>query len=81
MLAPIRRVGKTLTVALIAVVGFMLASCASKEHVALVDDPGQRLRLGAGARRRVQEIGLWESKFERVAELYDELAAPAQPPG
>jgi glycosyltransferase involved in cell wall biosynthesis len=47
----------------------------------LVDDPGQRLRLGAGARRRVQEIGLWESKFERVAELYDELAAPAQPPG
>jgi len=41
----------------------------------LVDDPELRARLGAGARRRVAEIALWDRKVERLEAIYDELQA------
>ena len=41
----------------------------------LVKDRERRLALGAGARRRVEAIGLWSSKVDRVGELYEELRA------
>ena len=39
----------------------------------LVDDPGRRARMGAAARKRVAETGLWDRKVEQLDALYDEL--------
>jgi glycosyltransferase involved in cell wall biosynthesis len=41
----------------------------------LVDDPELRARLGAGARRRVTEIAVWDRKVEQLEALYDDLLA------
>jgi glycosyltransferase involved in cell wall biosynthesis len=41
----------------------------------LVKDRDRRLALGAGARSRVERIGLWPAKADRVGELYDQLRA------
>ena len=46
----------------------------------LVDDPALRLSMGAAARDRVAEIGLWEPKFERVGAIYDELIESRRSP-
>jgi glycosyltransferase involved in cell wall biosynthesis len=51
----------------------------------LVSDRELRLRLGEGARQRVKEVGLWESKVDRLesicAEILGTKAAAARPPG
>lgn len=39
----------------------------------LVEDPAEREKLGAGARHRVTQVGLWQSKIDRVSQLYQEL--------
>jgi glycosyltransferase involved in cell wall biosynthesis len=36
-------------------------------------DPNRRVRMGAAARRRVDEVGLWPRKVAKVSELYDQL--------
>ena len=46
----------------------------------LVRDPALRLALGQGARRRVQEIGLWDTRSQQIEPVYagvlaDEAAA------
>lgn len=43
----------------------------------LVRDPELRRSLGAGARRRVGEIGLWESKGRALGAIYAEVIAEA----
>ena len=40
----------------------------------LAADPELRTRLGAAARKRVAEVGMWDAKIERVDALYHELA-------
>jgi glycosyltransferase involved in cell wall biosynthesis len=45
----------------------------------LVKDRDRRLALGAGARRRVERIGLWPGKADRVGELYEQLRAGPGP--
>ncbi|MGQ0672715.1 MAG: glycosyltransferase family 4 protein [Hyphomicrobium sp.] len=45
---------------------------------ALVSDTGLRHRLGAGARTRSLELGLWDAKITRLAEIYDEAIARAR---
>jgi glycosyltransferase involved in cell wall biosynthesis len=40
-------------------------------------DPGVRRRMGAAARDRVKKVGLWETKFDRVDDLYRELLESA----
>lgn len=42
----------------------------------LVKDRDRRHALGAGARRRVEQVGLWPAKVDRVGELYDQLCVP-----
>ena len=39
----------------------------------LVDDPDLRRQMGAAARRRAAETGLWDRKVEQLEGLYDEL--------
>jgi glycosyltransferase involved in cell wall biosynthesis len=41
----------------------------------LVRTPALRQELGAGARRRASEIGLWESRAEKVEEIYSAVLA------
>jgi glycosyltransferase involved in cell wall biosynthesis len=41
----------------------------------LAADPTRRLALGAGARRRVQRIALWDSKIDDVDALYEQVLA------
>jgi glycosyltransferase involved in cell wall biosynthesis len=41
----------------------------------LVTDPERRGRMGAAARRRVGEVGLWSRKVGKLNELYDQLIA------
>jgi len=41
----------------------------------LVPDPDLRRSLGEGARRRVAEIGLWDSKVRHMEEIYAKVAA------
>lgn len=41
----------------------------------LVTDPELRRSLGAGARRRVAEIGLWDSKIGQLEAIYAEVLA------
>jgi glycosyltransferase involved in cell wall biosynthesis len=38
--------------------------------LARLADPGLRRRLGEGARRRVRQIGMWDSKAARMEEIY-----------
>jgi glycosyltransferase involved in cell wall biosynthesis len=42
----------------------------------LAADSTQRLVMGRAARARVQRIGLWDTKIERIETIYDELASP-----
>ena len=46
----------------------------------LVLDPALRRQMGNAARVRVQEIGMWPAKIDRVGRLYDELIASAAQP-
>jgi glycosyltransferase involved in cell wall biosynthesis len=39
----------------------------------LIDDPGLRAQMGAAARARVAETGLWDRKVEQLEALYDDL--------
>jgi glycosyltransferase involved in cell wall biosynthesis len=41
----------------------------------LVSAPAWRLALGEGARRRVSAVGLWETKVQQAASIYEELVA------
>jgi glycosyltransferase involved in cell wall biosynthesis len=41
----------------------------------LVGNPGLRRSLGEGARRRVAEIGLWDSKVRQVEAIYAKVLA------
>lgn len=43
-------------------------------------DPQRRDRMGRAARRRLTEVGLWESKVDRVMGLYDEISASGRSP-
>jgi glycosyltransferase involved in cell wall biosynthesis len=45
----------------------------------LADDPELRHKLGDGARRRVAEIGLWDSKVRHLEALYDDVLCGAGP--
>jgi glycosyltransferase involved in cell wall biosynthesis len=40
----------------------------------LVEDPQKRLAMGRAALVRLREIGLWESKFDRIDALYREVS-------
>ncbi|WP_242504085.1 glycosyltransferase family 4 protein [Promicromonospora panici] len=42
----------------------------------LVADPGLRLRKGAAARERVIAVHLWDRRIDRMADLYEDVAAP-----
>lgn len=44
----------------------------------LVGDPALRSSLGAGARRRARELGLWGSKAGRMEEIYAAVLAAAR---
>ena len=46
---------------------------AIADAIRRLQDPRLRRRLGAGARARVERVGLWESKLDRVDALYREL--------
>jgi glycosyltransferase involved in cell wall biosynthesis len=50
-----------------------LAADVAAAIAELVKDPQRRLRLGAGARRRVAAVGLWPGKLDRVEGLYRDL--------
>lgn len=52
------------------------ASAIAAAIARLVSDPGLRLSLGAGARRRVTEVGLWESKVARLEALGGQVLLP-----
>ena len=39
----------------------------------LASDERLRLQMGEAARRRVEQVGLWSSKIERVATIYEEV--------
>jgi glycosyltransferase involved in cell wall biosynthesis len=39
----------------------------------LASNPERRARMGAAARRRVGEVGLWSRKVAKMGELYDQL--------
>jgi glycosyltransferase involved in cell wall biosynthesis len=39
----------------------------------LVMDRNLRLKLGDGARRRVGEVGLWDSRVDRLEEIFDDV--------
>lgn len=41
-------------------------------------DPSLVSTMGAAARRRLEMVGLWSSKVDRIAALYEELAAPSR---
>jgi glycosyltransferase involved in cell wall biosynthesis len=41
----------------------------------LVRDPGLRTALGEGARHRVQEIGLWDTRAQQIEPVYAEVLA------
>ena len=41
----------------------------------LVREPAERLALGAGARRRAREVGLWETKARQVEPVYAAVLA------
>jgi glycosyltransferase involved in cell wall biosynthesis len=41
----------------------------------LAGEPGLRLRLGAGARRRAEALGLWDSKVRQMEEIYSKVLA------
>lgn len=43
----------------------------------LLADPVRRLAMGRAARRRVAEVGLWQTKIEAVNRLYEELIPAA----
>ncbi len=43
-----------------------------------VDDPSLVTTMGASARRRLEAVGLWSSKVDRIAALYDELASASR---
>lgn len=42
-----------------------------------LDDPSLVLSMGAAARRRLIEVGLWSSKIDRMEKLYHEVRRPA----
>ncbi|HST67192.1 MAG TPA: glycosyltransferase, partial [Mycobacteriales bacterium] len=50
-----------------------LAADVAAAVAELVKDPQRRRELGAGARRRVTEVGLWPGKLDRVEQLYRDL--------
>lgn len=57
-----------------------LAEAVARELAGLVGDPERRRRLGAAARRRIRETGLWDRKVDALERLYaDALQAPASP--
>lgn len=41
----------------------------------LAGDPARRDRMGQAARRRLEEVGLWEGKVDRATELYREISS------
>jgi glycosyltransferase involved in cell wall biosynthesis len=41
----------------------------------LVRDPGLRVALGEGARQRVQQIGLWDTRGQQIEPVYTEVLA------
>ena len=41
----------------------------------LAGDPALRDAMGAAARERIAELGLWERKLSRVSRIYEEIAA------
>jgi glycosyltransferase involved in cell wall biosynthesis len=45
----------------------------------LAGDPALRRSMGEAARERIGELGLWERKLARVARIYEEVAAAAEP--
>jgi glycosyltransferase involved in cell wall biosynthesis len=48
--------------------------------IRLVTEPALRIRLGAGARQKAADIGLWQRKTDQLSNIYDEILAtvPAQ---
>ena len=46
----------------------------------LVREPHLRLSLGAGARRRVADIALWDHKLERMESLFSEIIEESRQP-
>ncbi len=47
----------------------------------LVSDRSLRHSLGEGARRRVSEIGLWDTKVGRLEEIFDDILLSSGSPG
>lgn len=47
----------------------------------LIDDPGERQRLGVVGRRRIEARFSFEARMRRVAGVYDRLLGRATPPG
>jgi glycosyltransferase involved in cell wall biosynthesis len=48
--------------------------------VRMVNEPGERARMGAVAYERSRSRYSWPALAERVARVYDEVAKPADPP-
>lgn len=53
-----------------------LASAVADAITTLGLDPERRKEMGAAARLRVAQVGLWNSKIDLVSELYAELSRP-----
>ncbi len=43
----------------------------------LANDSDRRTRMGIAARQRVEQVGLWSTKVERVSTLYEEIIQPS----
>jgi glycosyltransferase involved in cell wall biosynthesis len=43
--------------------------------IRMVTEPGLRTRLGAGARQRAADIGLWDRKADQLGEIYAQILA------
>jgi glycosyltransferase involved in cell wall biosynthesis len=54
-----------------------LAADVAAAAAELVKDPDRRRALGAAARRRVTEVGLWSGKMDQVDALYADLLGPS----
>lgn len=75
---PSAAVDRHCAVRLRAVEPVQLAADVADAVRELALDPQRRDRMGAAARRRLADVGLWPRKIDRVMELYEEVLVEAE---